>query len=80
MTLCQENSVNANTANDNLNSKANKNGRASVEKLKASNFPATHLKIGSWEVRSRFCTWFCVLGNLCFSMNLSHVNDVLIAV
>jgi len=55
MTLCQENSVNANTVNDNLNSKANKDGRASVEKLKASNFPATHLKIGSWEVHSRFC-------------------------
>ncbi|AES92461.1 hypothetical protein MtrunA17_Chr4g0073561 [Medicago truncatula] len=54
MTLCQENSVNANTANDNLNSKANKNGRASVEKLKASNFPATHLKIGSWEYKSKY--------------------------
>lgn len=80
MTLCQENSVNANTANDNLNSKANKDARASVEKLKASNFPATHLKIGSWEVHSRLCMWFFVLGNVCFSMNLSHVNVVFIAV
>ncbi|KAL0698190.1 hypothetical protein Bca4012_054312 [Brassica carinata] len=35
-------------------SKCNTAGSSSIEKLKASNFPATLLKIGQWEYKSRY--------------------------
>ncbi|CAI8611324.1 unnamed protein product [Vicia faba] len=38
---------------DNLSSGVKKESRAPVEKLKASNFPATLLRIGSWEYISK---------------------------
>jgi len=37
-------------------------GVGTVEKLKASNFPATVLRIGQWEVSlSKFVFYWCVL-------------------
>jgi hypothetical protein len=58
MKLSQGNTVIANKKDDSSNSGLKKDSRASVEKLKASNFPAMFLKIGSWEVHSRFYTRF----------------------
>ena len=37
--------------------KDNKSGMSTAERLKASNFPANILKIGTWEVR--FFNFFC---------------------
>ncbi|KAL5058624.1 hypothetical protein RYX36_030228, partial [Vicia faba] len=44
---------NAKDDDDNLSSGVKKESRAPVEKLKASNFPATLLRIGSWEYISK---------------------------
>lgn len=59
MKLSQGTAFVANTKDDNLNSGVKKESQGaaasgSVEKLKASNFPATLLRIGSWEVCSKF--------------------------
>ena len=55
MKLSQGNVLTANTQNEKLSSGLKKESSGatasgSVEKLKASNFPASHLRIGSWEV------------------------------
>jgi len=52
-----------------------KKSKTFVEKLHASNFPATLLKIGSWKIHN-----FVFMGNLYFSMNLTYVDIVFIAV
>ncbi|KAK2358915.1 hypothetical protein QL285_096056 [Trifolium repens] len=54
MKLSQGNTVIANKKDDSSNSGSKKDSRASVEKLKASNFPAMFLKIGSWEYKSKY--------------------------
>jgi len=59
MKLSQGNIFIANTQNENLSSGLKKESPAaaalgSVEKLKASNFPASLLRIGSWEVYSMY--------------------------
>jgi len=59
MKLSQGNVFIANAQNENLSSGLKKESLAapasgSVEKLKASNFPASLLRIGSWEVYSRY--------------------------
>nr|KYP51450.1 hypothetical protein KK1_026736 [Cajanus cajan] len=56
--LSQGNMFIANTQNENLSSGLKKESRGaaasvSVEKLKASNFPASLLRIGSWEYKSK---------------------------
>lgn len=64
--LSQGDKLVSNTKDDNLSSGVKKESRGPVEKLKASNFPAMVLRIGSWEVDSRFYVMICVLGNLFF--------------
>ena len=57
MKLSQGSVPGANTQSGNLSSEVKKGGAAasgSVDKLKASNFPASILSIGSWEVYSRY--------------------------
>lgn len=75
----------AKTKDDNLDSgvKRESQGAAasgSVEKLKASNFPATFLRIGSWEVYSSFCMPFVFLGNIFFHEFISGQNSLLCSI
>lgn len=61
----------ANTQDENLSSGVKKESRGAavsgpVDKLKASNFPASLVKIGSWEVYSRYHMSLVFLENLFF--------------
>jgi hypothetical protein len=51
------------TENLNLGFKESKTAAASssIDKLKASNFPASILRIGSWEVTNDFVSSVCII-------------------
>ena len=72
MKLSQGNVIIANTQDENFISsglKKESRGAAasgSVEKLKASNFPASLLRIGSWEVYPRLLHVTSILGKIIF--------------
>ncbi|KAF7838113.1 uncharacterized protein G2W53_006595 [Senna tora] len=54
MKLSQGSVATTNAQDENLSSELKKESRGAGDKLKASNFPASLLKIGSWEYKSRY--------------------------